>query len=83
MHRAEVEIAFRWDVGDVDGDGERFGVFPDARGGCGVVDGDEDEGDVVGGVEVEGNEGAGAAEGDLGEGEAVGDFRVKVRWGGD
>ena len=47
MNAAEVEIAFRWDVGDVCCYFPLFAEFPNDSGGDGVVDGCENHVDVV------------------------------------
>lgn len=52
MHRAEVEVAFGGDIGNVGGDVSLFAKFPDSSRCLRIVDGCEDHVHVLVGVEV-------------------------------
>ena len=75
MHAAKVEVTFGRDVRDVHGYLQGLAVFPDTRRGKRVVDGGQDHGYVLLGLEVEGQEDA-VGVGDLVVRDAMEDFGV-------
>ena len=78
MHTPEIEVAFRRYIGDVRGNLQLLAILPYPRGGNGVIDSGQHEGDIMALVEIEGDKGP-VVVGDLFLLDPISDFQIKTR----